>query len=64
MTKWMLLCAATIAISGCATTRQEAPDVSCSSFSVIRPSRADTLDTKRQVLVHNNTYRALCEVKK
>lgn len=63
MTKWMLLCAATIAISGCATTRQEVPDVSCSSFSVIRPSRADTPETKRQVLIHNQTWRAMCEAK-
>jgi hypothetical protein len=39
-------------------------DSSCSAFGVIRPSRSDTLDTKRQVLVHNRTWRELCEPKK
>lgn len=65
MTRSMLHCAAIIAtsfvVTGCAATREAgAPDVSCSSFEIIRPSRADTLDTKRQVLAHNNTLRALC----
>lgn len=66
MTRLMLLFAATIATSGCVTTSEPSvatriPDVSCTSFQIIRPSRDDTLDTKRQVLAHNNTWRALCE---
>lgn len=59
MTKWMLLCAVTIAISGCETTKGMT-DSSCQSFSIIRPARSDTLETKRQVLAHNQTWRALC----
>ena len=62
MMKWMLLCAATIAISGCETTRT-VTDTGCQSFSIIQPSRLDTMGTKRQVLAHNNTWRALCTAK-
>lgn len=61
MMKLMLLCVATFAISGCASTGKVAPSASCASFEVIRPSRADTLETKRQVLAHNQTWRALCQ---
>lgn len=61
MKKLMLLCVVTIAISGCATTKSSAPSVACSAFSVIQPSRADTIGTKRQVLVHNETWRELCK---
>ena len=67
MKKWMMLCVATIAISGCVSTQgpsSVSSDSSCSAFGVIRPSRSDTLDTKRQVLVHNRTWRELCEPKK
>lgn len=60
MTKWMLLCVVTIAISGCVTT-PVTTDTSCQSFKVIRPSQLDTMGTKRQVLAHNQTWRALCE---
>ena len=61
MMKWMLLCAAITATSGCATTAPVGgPDVACNSFEVIRPSRADTPDTKRQILVHNRTWRTIC----
>lgn len=67
MTKWMPLCAAIIATSalaGCVTTEKGVVDSSCQSFAIIHPSRSDTFDTKRQVLAHNQTYRALCEPKK
>lgn len=62
MTKWMLLCGATIVLSGCVTTqeKQAIPDSSCVAFSVIHPSTSDTLGTKRQVLEHNTVYRKLC----
>lgn len=61
MRKLMLLCAATIGISGCASWRVVLPeDTSCSAYQIIRPSRSDTLDTKRQVLAHNSVYRKLC----
>lgn len=65
MKRLMLLCAATIGISGCVTTQKSAPvvDSSCSAYQIIRPSRSDTLDTKRQVLAHNSVYRKLCKEK-
>ena len=65
MLKLMTLCVATIAISGCVSTQrpQAVPDSSCTAFQVIRPSRQDTLDTKRQVLAHNTVYRKICEGK-
>lgn len=55
----MTLCVATSALSGCVMTKA-VPDTSCVAFSVIRPSRDDTLETKRQVLAHNTIYRKLC----
>ncbi len=65
MLRLMTLLALTSAISGCAL-RQQPPvhDTACSAFEVIRPSRADTADTKRQVLAHNTTYRKLCPAQK
>lgn len=61
MMKLTLLCAVTIGISGCASWRVALPeDASCSAYQIIRPSRQDTLGTKRQVLAHNNVYRKLC----
>lgn len=66
MLKWMLLLGLTTAISGCVSTKapRAVPDSSCAAFSIIRPSRQDTLDTKRQVLAHNTIYRKICEGKK
>lgn len=61
MTKSTLLCVATIVISGCVSTGSKPVPVSnCSSFEIIRPSRQDTLETKRQVLAHNTVYRKVC----
>lgn len=35
-------------------------DSACKSFRVIRASKADTADTKRQVIGHNRAYEAIC----
>lgn len=35
-------------------------DSGCHAYRVIRPSRADTTETLRQVLSHNQTWRARC----
>lgn len=61
----MMLCAVTSALSGCVTTQEPkaVPDTSCVAFSVIHPSRDDTLETKRQVLAHNTIYRRICGAK-
>jgi hypothetical protein len=62
MKKLMLLCVVTSAISGCAHQQKAPPliDGVCGAFSIINPSRADTPGTKRQVLAHNEIYRATC----
>ena len=48
------------ALAGCASKPPIIIDASCVSFTVIRPSRADTDETLRQILAHNQTWRALC----
>ncbi len=48
-------------ISGC--TQTIVIDSACTSFDIIRPSRKDTLETKRQVLIHNTVWRQQCELK-
>jgi len=48
------------ALSGCAHTTPLIRDSACQAFVIIHPSRQDTADTKRQVLVHNTTWRRLC----
>jgi hypothetical protein len=60
--KWMLALLTTSALSGClATTEAHRPEeIACVAFGIIRPAQSDTVDTKRQVLAHNETYRALC----
>ncbi len=60
MLRLMMLFAVIIAISGCVSD-QQAIDASCAAYQVIRPSRLDTLETKRQVLAHNTIYRKLCK---
>lgn len=61
MLRLTLLCAVIIGTSGCVSTRTPTTvDSSCTSYQIIRPSRADTLDTKRQVLAHNTIHRKLC----
>lgn len=32
----------------------------CTAFGLIYPSRADTTETKRQVLTHNQIYERVC----
>lgn len=64
MTKWMTLCAMIFAISGCASispSQQVTVGNACGAFSIIRPSRLDTEETKKQVLAHNRVYRVTCQ---
>ena len=35
-------------------------DSACKSFKIIRASKSDTADTKRQVIGHNRAYEAIC----
>lgn len=32
----------------------------CTAFEYIYPSRNDTLETKKQILVHNKVYKSFC----
>ena len=67
MTKWMLLFAATIALAGCeqaGALSPAIPDSSCAALRIINPSPADTMATKRQVLIHNTIWRKLCQARK
>lgn len=50
-------------LSGCATSAAPAViDTACTSFKPILPSRQDVLtdETKRQILVHDETWSAKC----
>ena len=65
--KLMMLLVVTSALSGCAGSpfgelipKATPIGAGCSAFEVIHPDRDDTLETKRQVLAHNQTYRELC----
>jgi len=66
MLKSMMPFAAIFAISGCAVLQKPEPVINsgaCAAFSIIRPSRADTEETKKQVLAHNRVYRITCQSK-
>ncbi|RRN04670.1 hypothetical protein EIM44_04315 [Bibersteinia trehalosi] len=43
------------------TVTYEVTNSSCAGFSVIKASRQDTTETLRQVLIHNTTYRQICD---
>jgi len=64
MRSMLLYVAISVALSGCVTTNSN-PSVTsvngaCTAFRVINPVKEDTLETKKQVLTHNRTYRAVC----
>jgi hypothetical protein len=47
-------------LAGCATPIAGIADSSCKSFKPISMSKADTDQTKRQVIGHNKAYDAIC----
>lgn len=47
-------------LTGCATNTLEIADSACRSFKPIAMSKADTAETKRQVIGHNRAYDAIC----
>ena len=63
MLRLMMLSVLTIGISGCQHTRPQVQDTACTAFEIIKPSRADTPGTKRQVLQHNTVWKKLCATK-
>jgi len=64
MHKLMLLSATIFVLSGCVQKARligpAIPDSSCAAYGIIHPAQNDTMDTKRQILAHNNVYRRLC----
>lgn len=48
-------------MSSCTNTVTSVTTTGCTAFGLIYPSRADTLETKRQVLAHNLTYEDVCK---
>gem|GEM_PF-868057 len=54
----LALCLGMSLIAGCSPITGTNP--LCYAFDVIRPSRQDTEETLRQVLVHNQTYDQVC----
>lgn len=34
----------------------------CAAFDFIYPSRTDTVETLRQVAIHNDTYKTVCDL--
>lgn len=48
-------------LTSCANIQSATPI--CEGFGFIYPSRADTTETKRQVLTHNQTFKKLCSPK-
>lgn len=48
-------------MSSCTNTVTSVTTTGCTAFGLIYPSRADTMETKRQVLAHNLTYEEVCQ---
>ena len=47
-------------LTGCASRAPVVIDSACDRFAVIYPSRQDTMETQRQILIHNRAWRAAC----
>lgn len=56
-TKTLLLA---LLLTGCASRAPVIIDSACDRFAVIYPSRQDTMETQRQILIHNRAWRAAC----
>lgn len=59
-TRLIALACVSLSLAGCQTTPGGGTDVACVSFNAITWSRKDTVETARQVRVHNATGSALC----
>lgn len=63
MQKVLAVVAVSILMSSCNSKVGSEPMTitGCSAFGLIYPARADTLETKRQILAHNLTYKEVCD---
>ena len=62
MKKTLAVLALAASMSSCTNTvgSETVTITGCSAFGMIYPSRADTTETKRQILAHNLTYKEVC----
>ena len=51
----------TLLLMSCTSQGISVINASCAGFSVISASRQDTTETLRQIKVHNDTYRTICQ---
>ncbi|MDY4280040.1 MAG: hypothetical protein SOX56_02980 [[Pasteurella] mairii] len=47
-------------LTACQTPAISVINSACDGFALIKASRQDSTETLRQILVHNQTYRAIC----
>jgi hypothetical protein len=50
-------------LSGCGTVTAGIADTSCKSFRPISMSKADTIETKKQIVGHNKVFDEICDPK-
>ena len=63
MRKKLMTCAALFSLfllTGCATSTQ-GTDGSCKVFKPISNSKADTVQTRREVIAHNKVFTSICK---
>lgn len=48
-------------LTGCATNIAGIADTGCQSFKPISMSKADTEQTKRQIVAHNKVHDSICK---
>lgn len=57
----LLLVISAISLIGCEKKPKVIPiGAGCAAFFIFKPSRKDTLESKRDMLAHNKTYREQC----
>ncbi|MEN2828814.1 hypothetical protein LGIHADK_02292 [Mannheimia haemolytica] len=59
--KKLLAALLAILMTSCSNTVTSVTTTGCTAFSLIYPNRADTLETKRQILAHNLTFEEICQ---
>ncbi|HII3777422.1 TPA: hypothetical protein ACY37S_000393 [Pasteurella multocida] len=61
MKKMLTALTVTALLTACSSPTISVTNPSCAGFAVIKASRQDTTETLRQIMVHNQTYRDICE---
>lgn len=61
MKKTVAMLTVTLLLMSCTSRGISVINVSCAGFSLISASRQDTTETLRQIKVHNDVYRTICQ---